>query len=88
MYYVQKLPGIRFRYRRYQLRVVLECAALSFDFSPMHFFFRNYLKEDIYDSDSTTTKELKNAIVSELSRLPSQIAYMASEIRGQSVCWH
>ena len=60
--------------------------------SPLHFFFSNFLSEDIYTDDSKTIKELKNIIVSELGHLYSQIIGKAltdlETIRSPAVTLH
>ena len=40
--------------------------------SSLHFFFWNFLNEDIYAHDFKTIKEMKDAIVSELGHSHSQ----------------
>ena len=50
-----------------------ECVPLSPGVSSLHFFFWNFLNEDIYADDFKTIKELKDAIVSELGHSHSQI---------------
>ena len=49
-----------------------ECVPLSPGVSSLHFFFWNFLNEDIYADDFKTIKELKDAMVSEIGHTHSQ----------------
>ena len=50
---------------------MLEWVRISLDISPLHFFFWNFLDEDISTDDYKTIKEFKDAIFSEFGRLHS-----------------
>ena len=57
-----------YHHRSYQLQnCALECVPLSLDISPLHFFFLNFLCEDIYADDSKPIKELEDVFVSEFA---------------------
>ena len=60
---------VRLRYRPCQLEERATCVAIAL----LHLFFRKFLNEGSSVGDAKTIRVLKDAIVSELGYLPSQI---------------
>ena len=56
-----------------RVKTAVQWAPHSPDLSPLDFFLWGFLKDRVYTSKPKTTGELKDAIVMEVSRLPSQM---------------